>query len=251
MLTRPRTSSVWVHRTTDQLVQVLEATNTQAANDQVHYVTKAGQRETTPLRTFERLYRELPTPPEDHVWSLEGEAFKLDRDEQGLHVRPLWPRNRPLPERLDVVSLFEQCHPVESYEELGALRVGTQWINKSTPSVKVSVQDICAFGWSRAPFNYVVLQTDLGGTDLQRVDDFLRDYDYQPSLPPCQVGETWESLTAAGRSCIIRKVSVLREEATVEREDGSLDDVPHHLLVRHYRKRDSRSRWQILEADDD
>jgi hypothetical protein len=244
----PRETSVWIHRETEQCIQVLVATPTQAANQQVHYVTLSGQHETTPLRTFQRLYRELPSPPEDHIWFWEGGLFQAERRGDSVHLQPLSPSTPPAV--LRTATLYSVCQPLAFTESTFNVRSGTRWINKQESETSVIVLDI---GVVYATPSYYVRFTQADGRlAIEALDAFCRTYEYPQPPAPCRKGETWVSLDDSTRQCIILKEDEAHlSQATVEWRDGRVEVLPHERLIAEYSRLDVRSYWQMLDNDDE
>lgn len=245
----PRETSVWVHRETRQLVQVLQATAVQAANDQTHYVTAEGQRETTPARTFMRLYRELPTPPEDHLWFHEGEVFAVERAGDMVAPQPQWPRVRELPQVMEAARLYSTCQPVVLTETFGALRANEPWINKSNSEDTVTVVDVGVV--DATPSRFVRFRGADGSLNCEELYGFCERYRHDPPPPPCSVGETWFHREHCERQCVIQKDDPILRLTTVKwRNDGAVEVLSHERLITDYRKLEVRTYWEILESDD-
>lgn len=244
-----------MHRETTHFVQVLEGTAIHAAHQQVHYLNYKGQRETTALRTFRRLYRELPTPPEDHLWYSNGVLYEVDRIGSTCHLRPVRPGDATPPTGMNAQTLYSTCRPLVFSEQVTlnptlAIRSGSTWLNKSSPSGEtVTVKDV-GIVESSGP-KYVRFTQQNGDASMLEVGIFCDHYEYLPPPPPCQVGETWVSLTDPTRQCVIRKDdNPPLSQATVQWRDGELEVLSHEKLTSEYEKLDIRSYWELLDSDD-
>lgn len=244
----PRETSIWVHRLSMQCIQVLVATTTQAANQQVRYVTSSGQHETTPLRTFQRLYRELPSPPEDHVWHREGNLFEVERRGDSVHLQPLSALGAA--NVVKTSSLYLDCQPLVFTESVAHIRCGTRWVNKSGPPTSVLVLDIGVV--CQTPLVYVRFRRTDGTHGIDDVNVFCGAYEYHPPPAPCRKGETWFSLKDSTRQCMILEADEGHlSQATVEWRGGEVEVMPHERLITEHRKLDVRSYWQMLDNEDE
>lgn len=255
---RPTEASIWMRRETGHVIQVLEATAIQAAHQQVHYVSPDGQRETTPLRTFQRLYRELPSPPEDQLWHSQGTLYGVERVGNLCCLRPFWPIASPPTTVMDAETLYSTCQPllfsdnvnVTVDHRLTILSSGSEWLNKSSPNEAVTVQDVAVVEGSGS--KYVrFLAPGREALSILEARVFCERYDYRTPMPPCRVGETWVSLGDPSRRCLIRK----EDEppfcvATVEWQDGELETLSHERLTSEFERLDIQSYWERLNADD-
>lgn len=244
---QPRETSVWTHRETGLVIQVLVATPTQAANQQVHYVTSAGRHETTPLRTFQRLYRELPSPPEDHIWSWQEGLFEVERRGDSAHLQPLSASGAPAV--LKTATLYSTCRPLVFTQFITNVRRGMRWIHKCNPAASVIVVDI---GAVQATLQQYVLFRGADATrGIEGLEAFCDAYEYQPPPPPCRAGETWVSLKDSTRQLTICHEDAPSDQALVEWRDGTTDVLPYERLVAEYRKLDIRSYWQMLDDENE
>jgi len=244
----PRETSVWLHRETRQVVQVLEATLVHAHHGQVHYVTSENRRETTPAQTFQRVYRQLPSPPEDHLWQLGDTLFQASRAGDRVQLQPIWPADAT-PLTLRSADLYLRAEAVTFGDIAFPVRRGSEWINKQT-NATCRVLDI---GSLRAEGATRYVRVDRGGCEhLEALDYFLGRHSLAPSPPPCKTGETWVHVSDTTRRCVIRKEGAPPlSQAVVVWTDGTVGYLPHESFSTEYTKLDTLSYWQLLDAEDD
>lgn len=252
----PRAWTIWQHLETGQLVQVTPGTPTQTANNQVSYVTPDTRRETTPIVTFYRLYRELPTPPDNHVWHRNGQLFvgeakgeritihpyPVHEDQSGVHTvttAVFYGLYKPL--------VFEDGllvhHPVSTIIQRDA-----RWFLKSDRNYSAFIVDI---GRVNDGTDYVRYNNG-DGFHAKELLEFLALFE-QPEPPhiPCKAGETWIDLEDSKREVSIERVDSAHRKVVLRWASGVMTTVGVEQLVTQYRKLDVRSYWEILDSEDD
>jgi hypothetical protein len=247
--------TVWCHRETRRIVQLKEPTPTHVANSQVSYTTMANEVESTPAKTFLRLYSEVPTPPEDHLWVRAGEVFAVTREEDRIHLQ----RHLPSADQtLNLVEFFETFDALffitrydhrntflDTRDPRGALIGGHEWHDDQGG---VEVIDVGST-WSGSEF--VRYRRD-AAEHLMPVSEFVAQFRYEPPDVPCADGETWVHRENDEMTVTIVEVQPLRDYVTIE---DVVSSVRYELriaeLTRYYRRLDIRSYWEVLEAEDE
>lgn len=248
---RPRETSIWKHQETDHLVQVIEATTTQMANSQIPYVLFGGQRETTPLATFYRLYREIPTPPEDHIWCRERQLFEVERKDRLSLVRPCpsWEAATITePQEIESATLYSLYEPLVFIDGVACLRGGTWWSSPASPE-NVLIVDLGTLWGDSMTF---VRFSRAGVVHIREASSFRAEYTYCPPKSACEVGETWISREHPDRQgLILKNIEPDCEWVTLRWNDGVEDTLSHDDLVASYRRLDVRTYWEMLDIGDD
>jgi hypothetical protein len=251
---RPREWTIWQHVETREIVQVTPGTRTQSSNNQVSYFTPDGRREATPIVTFYRLYRELPTPPERHIWHQHGQLFTVERTEKSLTLHPYAAHEGSSRAGVrettsaDFYELYEalvfEDQLVTFHADKVVLRKNARWHLKSDPDHSVTIVDIGRVGSA----DYVrFTDTDLR---VEELTHFLAEFVHIGIELPCRVGETWVGLTEPSRQGVILEVDTTFGRATLRLEDGSEVAISRDTLSSQFRKLDIRSYWEILDSDD-
>lgn len=234
---RTPSGTVWRHVETGRLVQIVESTQTQRANHQVAYVTFTGQHETTPQVTFLRLYQEMPTPPENYLWSFEGEVFRIEREDRKVRAYPLDAESQIPPRELGVMDLYAHYEWfVDHHGTDDSLRASARWASLRDPSDVVTVLGV----GSHVRF--------VRGDEmlLSTVDSFRTAYVHVPEAPPCAAGETWVHCGRPNvRATIVE--NTLGHALVRWLHTGEEQRLSHAELVKHYQKLDIRSYWEILD----
>lgn len=261
----PRAWTIWQHLETEQLVQVTSGTPTQTANNQASYVTPDGKRETTPIVTFYRLYRELPTPPEGHVWHRQGELFTAQVTGDLVAVHPYAVHEEPLvPHTVTPVVFYGLYKPLVFEDELCVQPDFEDELCVQPPVPTVLQRDA---RWTlKADPNYAAFIVDIGrvsdGTDYVRYNNsdglhtkelqaFLTLFELPPRFIPCEVGETWVDLETSKREALIDRIDPARGKVLLRWESGALTTLSLEQLTAGYRKLDVRSYWEMLESADE
>lgn len=253
----PEVSTYWCHRETRQVVQVKLPTLTHVSNAQVSYMTLSGIVEATPIKTFRRLYAEIPTPPEHHYWARGREVFRVTRDGDtiGVHtVEGAAPCLKSLPS-VEFFETFDALYFVTRYDyrnvrigdsdPKGALISGREWKGDGGGSLVVLDVGLTCSG------SEFVRYRQLGAERLVPLDEFVASFRYEVTVP-CAVGETWAHQQNDDITVKIVDVHPFRGMVSIEEQQSTHRcEVRIDELVHCYRRLDIRSYWELLEAEDE
>jgi hypothetical protein len=252
----PRAWTIWQHLETDQVVQVMPGTPTQIANNQVAYFTPDGRRETTPVVTFHRLYRELPAPPTGHIWCRDDCLFtvELHDGEATAHPYTVHEESRQaISSALGCAAFYATYKPLTFEDELVVLypealvQRDARWGSKADPNYSAFIIDI---GRVSDGADYVRFNND-AGLHVMELRKFLSEFELPPQPIPCEVGETWVDLVDPKRQGVIAKVDPARGQVVMHWDARAETTYSVEALLHQFRKLDVRSYWEILDSEDE
>lgn len=257
----PSTWTVWRHRDTGQLVQVTPNSATHNANGQVSYVTPEMLTETTPITTFHRLYRELPTPPDDHVWFRDGELYTAATRGDQIVVTPYVVHealdSSPSAEHSSLFSpaaFYARHRPVIFEDELFVNRPSTAILRRDAHWQRVADTAVSAFivdiGQVEGGIGYVRFN-NRDGSHIMEQRRFLEEFQTAPRPIPCAVGETWVGIQPQTPEVLVEEVDSLRGNIVLRLESGIQTTLSVEQFAQQYRKLDIRSYWEILDSQDE
>lgn len=251
----PRPWTIWRHIESDQLVQVIPGTATHSANSQVTYVTRHGNHETTPVVTFHRLHRELPAPPDGHIWHRSGYLYLAETRDGYATALPhqLHEASRAVPaQSFDIAEFFDSHEPlvfedeIVSYDPEAVIQRDARWERKGDPFDAAFIVDIGRAGDTN---DFVRFNND-AGHHVMELQQFLTKFELPPCSVPCEPEETWLNLENPKQEIIIDRVDAPRRKVFI-RSESRVTSVSFAELMAQYRKLDVRSYWEILDSEDD
>lgn len=249
----PNHETFWRKVVTNEVVRILPPMP--GSNPQVvRYQKRDSTVETFPLKAFQRLYKELPSPVRGY-WVKDGKLYK-PVSLQGVDYENA---------QVTLVDELEQTHVKSLFEMLSTYDPMFFTEEASKEIADINLPLIAQASWTGPRGETAVIQ-DFGNAEGQTYVRFtqeaipmilpLKDFldRYQGPQPPCQIGEEWRRKSQKGEETldtIYRVTQVSQRYSLVTLRGPGPEDTYLGFIsfLRDYEKLERKRLFELLEDD--